>query len=104
MATHVIREKMRNTIKVNCTGIDLTTCSNIEFYMRQARFYGCYTPVVLSPTEMVVDIPCADAEKLTCAPIEMQFAFVDANGIPDASDVVAEEVCRLIKDGVYDPI
>ena len=99
-----MREKIKNTMKVTCEGVDLTTLSNIEFYVRQGNFFACYIPHVVSASEMVVEIPFEDAKKLKPDEAKLQFAFTDENGTPDASDVVAVEVDDLLKEVGYDPI
>lgn len=99
-----MREKIENNLKITCTDIDLTTLTNIEFYVRQIRFFACYTPVVISSTEMIVIIPFEDAKKLTHGKAKLQFAFTDANGKPDTSDVVEVEVKELLKEVGYDSI
>ena len=99
-----MRENIENLLKITCEDIDLTTLTNIEFYVRQLRFFGCYTPIVISPTEMAVKIPFSDAKKLRKGKAELQFAFVDSEGNPDASDVVMADVGDLLKEVGYDPI
>lgn len=100
----MMREKIENLLKVTCEDIDLKTLTNVEFYVKQAKFFGCYTPHVISPTEMTVKIPFADAKKLTSGKVELQFAFTDAEGNHRASDVVEETVNRLLREVGYDPI
>jgi hypothetical protein len=99
-----MREKIQNTLKIACKGLDLTTISNIEFYVTQTGFYGCYVPEVVSPTEMVVIVPFEDAKRLKRGKVELQFAFTDANGIPNAVDPIEEDVGKLLKGMGYDPV
>lgn len=100
-----MREKIKNTLKITCTDIDLTKISNIEFYVRQGYFFRSYFPDVISSSEMVVTIPFEDAKKLQHdKEVELQFAFTDENGNPDASDVVVSEVKELLKGDGYDPL
>lgn len=99
-----MREKIENTLKITCSDVDLTTLTNIEFYVKQRHFFGCYTPSVVSASEMAVTIPFADAKRLTKGTAELQFAFTNAEGNPDASDVVEVEVANLLKEVGYDPI
>lgn len=96
-----MRKKIENQLKITCEDIDLTTLTNIEFYVKQARFFGCYEPIVTSSTEMVVIIPFEDAKKLTKGSVELQFAFTDADGNPDATEVVTTEVSDLLKEVGY---
>lgn len=99
-----MREKIENQLKITCTDIDLTTLTNIEFYVKQLRFFECYTPIVTSSSEMVVTIPFEDAKKLTGGTAELQFAFTDAEGNHDASEIVKMKVDDLLKEVGYDPI
>ena len=97
-----MREKIKNTLKITCDDVDLTTVKNIEFYVKQGRFFGCYTPTVISASEMLVTIPFSDARKLKKGTAELQFAFTTAEGTPDASDVIKHEVADLLKEVGYD--
>lgn len=100
----MMRKKIQNTLKITCSDVDLTTITNIEFYVRQSAFFGCYTPTVLSSTEMVVVIPLEDAMKLRGDRVKLQFAFTDANGNPDATDIVETNVKDLLKEVGYGSI
>lgn len=99
-----MREKIKNILKITCDGVDLTALANIEFYVKQGRFFGCYTPKVISASEMLVTIPFSDAKKLTKGVVELQFAFTTAEGVPDASDVEEVEVAALLKEVGYDSV
>ena len=100
----MMREKIENHLKITCEDVDLTEITNVEFYVRQHGFFGCYTPSVISPTEMIVTIPFEDAKKLKDGEVKLQFAFVDKNGVPRASDIVNHTVGDLLKEVGYDPI
>jgi hypothetical protein len=100
----MIREKIKNKLKITCDDVDLTTVTDIEFYIRQLNFFGCYTPLVLSENTMVVTIPFVDAKKLRHGKAELQFAFTDAEGNARATDIVIKEVGDLLKESGYDPI
>ena len=97
-------EKIENLIKVTCDEVDLTTITNIEFYVSQITFFETYEPIVVSPSEMVVKIPFEDAMRLTDGDVSLQFAFTDADGNHRASDIVKTNVSRLLKEDGYDPI
>lgn len=99
-----MREKIRNQLYITSEDVDFTKISDIEFYVRQTGFFRCYTPKVVSASEMVVDIPYADAKSLRKGDAELQFAFKGENGVPDASDVVSIPVGRLLKEAGYDPV
>ena len=99
-----MRENIENLLKITCDDIDLTTVTDIEFYVRQLRFFGCYVPHVISSSEMTVKIPFKDAIKLNKGKVKLQFAFVDSEGNARASDIVEKDVNGLLKEVGYDPI
>lgn len=99
-----MREKIENLLKITCEDIDLQKVTDIEVYVKQIRFFGCYTPTVISPHEMTVKIPFEDARKLTEGTVKLQFAFTDEDGNPRASETVKETVGELLKELGYDPI
>jgi hypothetical protein len=99
-----MREKIQNRLKISVNGIDLTKLRNIEFYVRQTGFFGCYAPEVSSPTEMLVIVPYNDAMRLRKGNVDLQFAFVNEYGDPEASGVVTVPVEQLLKEAGYDPL
>ncbi len=99
-----MREKIRNCLKIKCDDIDLTTLTNIEFYVRQMKFFATYAPTVLSQNEMLVVIPFEDAMQLNRGEVRLQFAFTNEDGTPDASEIVVKQVDDLLKEVGYDPI
>lgn len=99
-----MRKKIENNILITCSGVDLTTVTNIEFYVSQAAFFGCYEPLVVSPYEMLVRIPFEDACKMRSGEARLQFAYVGADGAPRATDIVTVAVGSLLKEAGYDPI
>lgn len=99
-----MRERIKNSLHVEVEGIDLTSVSDIKFFVRQrAEFYEKYSVEVLSSTEMLVFIPFEDAMRLNAGSAQLQFAFVDENGTPRASEVCVEDVGRLLAEEGYNP-
>lgn len=99
-----MRERIKNTLRVEVEGIDLTTARDLELYVRQGRgVHAMYTPQVLSATELLLVIPYEDAMQLSGGAAELQLAFTDANGTPRASDPTIEDVGRLIWEEGYNP-
>lgn len=96
--------KIKNTIRISCSGLDLTTISDIEFYIRQAFFFRCYTPTVVSASEMFVVVPFNDCCKLRGGSAELQFAYKDTDGNPRATKIVTVSVDTLLKEDGYDPL
>lgn len=94
---------MKNTVRVNCTGVDLETLKNIEVYMTQGNWFFQYTPTVVSSGEMTFDVPFEDAMKLKHEKVRLQFAFQYADGTPDASAITECTVKVLLKGAGYDP-
>ena len=99
-----MRQKIENNLYITCSNVDLTTVTNIEFYVRQLNFFGCYSPQVLSANEMLVVIPFEDACKLRKGTAEVQFAFVEANGTPRATDPMEVTVGNMLKEDGYAPL
>lgn len=99
-----ISTRIKNHLSVTCDDVDLTTVSNIEFYVKQPGFFRQYTPEVISAGEMLVVIPFEDAMKLRPEEVKLQFAFTDANGIPGRSEKVTRKADELLKEAGYDPI
>ena len=96
-----MRQRMKNYLEVAVKGVDLTTSSNIEFYLCQDEFFRQYTPEVAASDKMVVEIPCADAMKLASGAVLVQFALTDKNGTPHAPDPKAIPVDVLLKEAGY---
>lgn len=97
-----MREKIENLLHIEVSGIDLTTLTNIEFYVKQNSLFRQYTPTVISATEMTVRIPFDDAKCLKQGTANLQFAFVDA-GTPRASEIETVNVDDLLKNAGYAP-
>lgn len=98
-----MRTRIKNALLITCEDVDLTTVSDIEFYIRQLGLFLQYTPVVVSANELLVEIPFEDAMRLRKGEVRLQFAFTDASGTPRATDVVNHEVADLLKEAGYDP-
>lgn len=96
-------ENIQNTLNIQCADVDLQTVSQIEFYIRQGRILKLYAPRVVDANNMIVTIPVADAHELTCGAVRLQFAFVDADGNPRASEIVQLPVGAFLKEAGYDP-
>lgn len=96
-----MRQKIANTLLISVEGVDLTTLTKIEFYVRQLRTFFQYEPRVIDQATMVVEIPKEDADKLIRANVELQFAFTDSDGNDDASGVTTVTVDELLKGDGY---
>lgn len=99
-----MRERIQNELHIEVEGVDLTTVRNIEFYVRQGRgFFKTYPVTVISAAEMTVHIPFEDAMELSTSAALLQFAYVDANGTPMASEIATESVGSLLQREGYNP-
>lgn len=96
-----MRQKIKNTVHISVDGIDLTTLTNIEFYVRQVNKFFQYTPQIIDASNMIVTIPKEDADELCCACVKLQFAFTDKDGNDDASEVVSVPMEELLKGDGY---
>ena len=102
---NAVKEKIKNTILVVCDDVDFTKLSKIEFYLKQnGKEFPTYTPQVLDAHRMVVIVPYEDAMRLTVTPVRMQFAYLDEEGEPRASEPVTKPVGEFLKEAGYDPI
>lgn len=97
-----MRQRIANTVSISVDGVDLTAISNIEFYVRQNGLFFEYVPTVVNASTMIVIIPKEDADLLMPAFVRLQFAYTNADGRPDASDVLAISVAELLKTEGYD--
>ncbi len=99
-----MRQKIENTVYISVEGVDLTTLSNIEFYIQQRHaedIFFQYVPVVVDANTMYFVMPKADADRLQTLPIKMQFAFTYDDGSAGASDVYQTTVKELLREGGY---
>ena len=99
-----MKKRIKNYLHIACEDVDLTAISNIEFYLKQGRFFRQYTPEVLREHEMLVEIPFEDAKQLMAADVQLQFAYTDAQGTPRATEIVTMPVGDLLKEAGYDPV
>ena len=85
-----MRQKIRNRLHISIDGADLTGATNPELYVRQGivGLFRTYVPQILSPNEILVEIPYKDAMELHCGTCSLQLAWTDADGNPRASNPV----------------
>lgn len=81
---------MRNVLAIEIVGMDLTTCSNLKFYVRQNGTTYSYngTADANDHSVMNVEIPKSDTQKFTNTYAQVQVALTDANGIPRSHEPV----------------
>lgn len=62
-----------------------------------------YVPTVVDETHLLVTIPFADAMQLDPGrSARLQLALTDADGNPQAADIVTQPVKELLKEAGYD--
>ena len=99
-----MRQKITNKLHLAVEGADLTGATHLEVYVRQGlRTFFQYTPEVLSSAELLVTIPYEDAMRLMGSACQLQLAFTDANGNPQATEPKEVSVGVLLKEMGYDP-
>ena len=96
-----MRKSIQNNLSVTCDDIDFTAVTGIQFYVRQRQTFFQYSPAVLSANEISVEIPEEDAVKFASEEVEMQFAFTDANGCPQASEIQRVRCDDFLKGAGY---
>ena len=92
---------IKNILRITCVDVDLTTVTDIQFYVRQQSFFRQYAPVVVSATTMTVEVPEADAVALSAENISMQFAYTDVNSCQQASRVKIVPCDDFLKEAGY---
>lgn len=98
-----MREKIQNALSVEVTGADLTKATKLQFWLKQGELFFEYTPQVVDQTHLLVIIPFADAMQLDPGKsARLQLALTDADGNPQAADIVSTPVKGLLKEAGYD--
>lgn len=97
-----MRQRIENTLSISVEGVDLTTVSNIEFYVKQNGVFFEYSPVVTDASTMLVTITKEDADRLSTSGVSLQFAYTDSAGKPYASEILKISVAELLKREGYD--
>lgn len=97
-----MRQRIQNKIRITVEGEAMTTVTAIEFYIKQGNFFYQCTPEVVDDSTFLVTIPKEIAVALSTQKARLQFAYTDAAGDPQASDVLEVSVGELLKAGGYD--
>ena len=99
-----MRQLIANDIIITVQGVDLTTVTNLEFYVRQGSLFFQYVPTVIDEGTMAVEMPFSDAKKLSKGSCSIQFAWTDSDEKPHAVDPKTLSVGELLKEAGYDPV
>ena len=99
-----MQQRIKNKLHLTVEGADLTGATKLELYVKQGiRTFFQYEPEILSSAELLVTIPYEDAMRLMCSACQLQLAFTDANGNPQATEPKEVSVGVLLKEMGYDP-
>lgn len=97
-----MRQKIRNKLRITVEGETMTAVTGIEFYIRQGTFFWEGVPEVEDDHTLVVSVPKEAADRLTAGKwASLQFAYTDAVGVPQASEVLKVPVGELLKEAGY---
>ena len=95
-------QKMRNTLCVYIYGIDLTKCSNFQFYLLQNNMQFSYVASASTSNKLIVEIPYEDAMKLVPGCAQAQVCLTDGAGNARATNVMQLRIEELINKDGYD--
>ena len=95
-------QKMRNTLCVYIYGIDLTKCSNFQFYLLQNNMQFSYAASALTSNKLIVEIPYEDAMKLVPGCAQAQVCLTDGAGNARATNLMQLRIEELINKDGYD--
>ena len=100
-------QKMRNTLCVYIYGIDLTKCSNFQFYLLQNNMQFSYVASASTSNKLIVEIPYEDAMKLVPGCAQAQVCLNDSAGNPRTTKLMQLRIDSVIDNLVWnglDPI
>lgn len=95
-------QKMRNTLCVYIYGIDLTKCSNFQFYLLQNNMQFSYAASASTSNKLIVEIPYEDAMKLVPGCAQAQVCLTDGAGNARATNLMQLRIEELINKDGYD--
>lgn len=95
-------QKMRNTLCVYIYGIDLTKCSNFQFYLLQNNMQFSYVASASTSNKLIVEIPYEDAMKLVPGCAQAQVCLTDGAGNARATNLMQLRIEELINKDGYD--
>lgn len=96
-----MRRNIENNLIIEVEGAALTGWSEPELYIRQGCRFLQYTPSLVDDSHIAVTVPLEDARQLNSGPGQIQLAYTDANGVPQASEIKDIQVGELLKEAGY---
>lgn len=96
-----MRRNIENNLVIEVEGAALTGWSDPELYIRQGCRFLQYTPSLVDDGHIAVTVPLEDARQLNSGPGQIQLAYTDANGVPQASEIEDIQVGELLKEAGY---
>lgn len=97
-----MHQKMRNTLCIYIYGIDLTKCSNFQFYLLQNNMQFSYVASARTSNTLIVEIPYEDAMKLVPGCAQAQVCLTDGAGNARATNLMQLRIEELINKDGYD--
>lgn len=97
-----MHQKMRNTLCIYIYGIDLTKCSNFQFYLLQNNMQFSYVASARTSNTLIVEIPYEDAMKLVPGCAQAQVCLTDGAGNARATNLMQLRIEELISKDGYD--
>lgn len=97
-----MNQKMRNTLCIYIYGIDLTKCSNFQFYLLQNNMQFSYVASARTSNTLIVEIPYEDAMKLVPGCAQAQVCLTDGAGNARATNLMQLRIEELINKDGYD--
>lgn len=98
-------QRMRNNITVNVDGVDLSTVTNIEVFLRQestgVERLISGASITAGDGVLVFELPKELGMQLEASPIRAQIMFTRENGLPDATSPFNIPVRELMKEAGY---
>ena len=98
-----MRRGIRNYISVRVKDMDLTTCSNLKFYVEQDGTTFDYSGTInYDDTEVMrVEIPKEEAVMLSKGLAQVQVALTDAGGVPRSHDPIRINIGDFLEETGY---
>ena len=96
-----MRRNIENNLVIEVEGAALTGWSEPELYIRQGCRFLQYTPSLVDDSHISVTVPWEEERQLNTGPGQIQLAYTDANGVPQASEIEDIQVGELLKEAGF---
>lgn len=98
-----MKQKIQNQLHISVSETcELTKATDIELYVRQDDKLWIYNPIILSDSDMLVDIPYEDAMEFRLGYVaKIQLVFKDSSNVSHASEVLKTTIGELLNEEGY---